>query len=1079
MGRRRQDLPDDDAAAVVAGDGQQPLPRAGRSPDLEAPTSLRFEGADIVAPPGMMIDHYRLMRRIGHGGMGEVHLARDIKLGRKVALKLVHPKQFDSPETVERFIVEARLTARFNHPHIVTIYGVGEHDGRPYLALEYLEGQDLGARMGERPLSVREAMRIGLAVAEALLEAHAHGVLHRDLKPGNVMIGRDGLVRVLDFGLSKALDTQGPVSVRLPEQPSSQPPPPDEHDSWGFGTPKYLAPEQWREEECTTATDLWAFGTLLYSMLGHQLPFDENLLRDQAYVVCTEPAPPLDGLVRLSAELSALVHRCLEKTPSDRPSAAEVVEQLSALIGAGGPRRWGTKHSPFRGLMPFTAEHADRFFGRDDEIASFVERTRLQPVLPVLGPSGAGKSSFVRAGAIPRLEEQESWIVMTMRPGSRPFHSLALRLLRGDADATLSSSQLLRGSLTSRSEPTAEPTAKPVDQPVAVVEAVEAPETIDESARDESEVPTKLDLDKLGTGDQDVQRVAELLRERPARLGFELRALSEERRCRVLIFVDQLEELFTLAEDPTAAEPFLEAICGATDDALDPVRVIFTLRDDYLGRVATGPLMREVLSQVTVIQRPDVGALHEILIRPIEQLGFHYEDRELVDEMVEAVGGEPACLPLLQFAASQLWERRDRDGKLLLRSAYAEMGGVEGALAGHADGVVATLSVDDLPLARNLLLRMVTPQRSRRVVSRRRVLEGLDKAAREILARLTEARLVTASKIVGDHGVETLLELAHESLIRRWSTLSRWLDESREELVFLAEAGQVAELWIKRGRRRSELWEGDALHECLRSMARVTTEVPPAVREFVEASGSKQRQRTFRRRAAFVGGFVAMAAIAVGAILLALFVREQRDMARHDRADALREGGRAALAQGNVLEARAKLRLALESQDSVTARALWWQLRDQPIVWRAHVASTTFGVAISPDARQVAASSQDGPVYLFDTTTRATRILRGHGDQAIGVAFSPDGKLLASGSLDKTVRLWDCATGELVRTLEGHGSAVHGIAFSPDGKRIAAGAYDTTVRVFDVDSGKLEMTLKGHEAAIRGVAFNHDGTLLA
>ena len=364
-----------------------------------------------VIGAGTMVDHFKVVRLAGRGGMGEVYLARDTKLGRKVALKLVHPEALGDERAVERFLHEARTTAKFSHPHIVQVHYVGAHEGRPYVALEYVEGETPRDRMEERRLSAKEAIRIGLAIAEALAEAHEHGVLHRDLKPENVIIPRDGRLRVVDFGLAKNItedealaraDTEDlggiDTDVALAETFKSK--------GGLMGTPLYMAPEQWEGDEVTGAIDVWALGVMLYELLGGAHPYEQYAFARKLFAlagtVCSDaPVPPLvaEGV---PARMHELTSQALAKDADERPSAAEMVEVLEALLQRGRVRL-DEEQSPFRGLLPFTEEHAELFFGRDAEIAQFLERLRHEPILPVVGPSGAGKSSFVQAGGIAAL----------------------------------------------------------------------------------------------------------------------------------------------------------------------------------------------------------------------------------------------------------------------------------------------------------------------------------------------------------------------------------------------------------------------------------------------------------------------------------------------------------------------------------------------------------------------------------------------------------------------------------------------------------------------------------------------------
>jgi hypothetical protein len=765
--------------------------------------NVRFD--EELLSSGDMVDHFKVMRSLGAGGMGEVFLARDTKLGRKVALKIIRPSSIGTMSAVKGFLAEARLTARFNHPHIVTLYAVGEHEGCPYLALEYLEGQTLRQRMREQLPGLKETLRIGLAIAEALGEAHRMKILHRDLKPENVLIPKDGRLRVLDFGIAKALKNEGESSETI-EMMSEISAPVGEKQKMS-GTPAYIAPELWKEQDATEAVDIWAFGIVIHELFlgNHPLEpsqggvFSAGLL---AGILSPDPVVVDSAAQSKAPELTELIEQCLSKDPDERPSAEALVVRLRRML-AKGERRVAPKESPFRGLQPFSEEHAAYFFGREAEIAAFLERLRVDPVLPVLGPSGAGKSSFVQAGVIPMLREQGPWTVIPLRPGNRPFLTLAGRF-QGE-------------SLTQR----------PKDELPTLMEGVR---------KLKEHVP---DLEDAAT----VEEIAQQLQERPETLFMRLLSLAESSGTRVLLFVDQLEELYTLVEDEEVRRRFMQAICTAADDATDPVRVIFTLRDDFLGRVAEGVEARNALSRVTVIRTPGPEALKEVLTRAAETAGYEYDQPGLVSKMVAEVQGEPASLALLQFAARMLWERRDEEQRLLLTSAYEAIGGVAGALAEHADGVLEGLSAAQVRTARELLLRLVTAEGTRSVVSWQIALEGLGPEAEEVLDRLVNARLVTVRKSKTEETAEAELELVHESLINSWARLSRWVDESQEDRAALAEMGQAAELWQKRGKRDEEVWYGEALREALRSVERCSSAVPEKVTVFLQAGKRHEEGR--------------------------------------------------------------------------------------------------------------------------------------------------------------------------------------------------------------------------------------------
>ncbi|MBW2522817.1 MAG: protein kinase [Deltaproteobacteria bacterium] len=1002
------------------------------------------EGSGLQEPAlaeGDAVDHYEVSRLLGRGGMGEVYLARDTQLGRRVALKMVHPRLMGSRKAVTRFLMEARATARFSHPNIVGIYGVGEHAGAPYVALEYAQGQTLLDRMQERQLSLGEALRIGQQIAKALAEAHDHGVLHRDLKPENVIIAPDGRVRVLDFGLAMFVGKPSPKRFGArPSRTSSLPP-------YGglapevMGTPAYMAPEQWLGQPLEASADIWALGVMLYELCTGRAPFEAGSAGELKDAVTGDaPIPNAAAVSDVPEEVGSLIAQCLDRDALQRPDAEQIDRQIGEILHPGR-RQLSEEQCPFRGLLPFAQRHADFFFGREEQISALVERARSRSVLPVVGPSGVGKSSFVQAGFIPRLREQARWTVVRLRPGATPFRTLAARLVRTD-------SRISGRSLTAIQ--TAEVDA----------EWVEA-----------------------------VDELAERLFASPKLLAFQLEQRAEHGACKVLLFVDQLEELFTHGHDDEVCRRFIEAICSAADDPDGPVRSVFTVRGDFLDRVALGPEARDALSQVTVLQRPGPLQLRETLTRPLEIVGYRFDDVELPAEMVAAVGDEPACLPLLQFVARELWEARDQDRQLLLRSAYESLGGVEGALARHADGVLTGLPAAERRLARELLLRLITPERTRRVTSTHKLLDGLEARASLVLTQLSSSRLVTVSSASAaqpgaasdDEG--SYVELAHESLIHSWSRLKGWLDDSRDDRAFLAEVEPAADLWDRRGRPAGGLWHGSQLAEAARALDRCRAELPGTAREFITAGLRRERSRSRRLRVSVGAALTILSVLAVVLIVQNRIAEQARDradaqrvVAEHRHAESLREGARAAFGRRAMLEARAKLRLALEGADDPAGRALWWQVRRDPLLWKRDVGAGVYDVAVSPDGARVAAACLNGAVYLFDRKTAAARILRGQADQASSVAFSPNGRRLASGHLDGTVAVWDPREARLVRTIAGAAGSAQSVQFHPRGKLLATAG--TALRIIDVDAGRTvhDLDLATEIASVR---FSPDGSELA
>jgi tetratricopeptide (TPR) repeat protein len=262
------------------------------------------------------VSHYRLLRPLGQGGMGVVHLAVDVELGREVAIKFLHSWRGVRPADEARFRREAQAAAALDHPNIGTIHEIGEHAGRRFLVMAYYEGATLAQLLAGRPdrrLAVPEAASIAGQLASALTAAHAAGIVHRDLKPENVMVLPDGRVKLLDFGLARRLDSGGLTEEGV-----------------AVGTAAYMAPEQLRGERAGTAADLWALGVVLYEMLAGRKPFGGERQGMVHSILHEEPRPPRELRPDVPMALERIVSRCLAKEPGERWTAPQVLTELQA-----------------------------------------------------------------------------------------------------------------------------------------------------------------------------------------------------------------------------------------------------------------------------------------------------------------------------------------------------------------------------------------------------------------------------------------------------------------------------------------------------------------------------------------------------------------------------------------------------------------------------------------------------------------------------------------------------------------------------------------------------------------------------
>src|SRR5579862_907767 len=309
---------------------------------------------------GTKLGPYEILAPLGAGGMGEVYRARDTRLDRTVAVKILPSHLSENPEARQRFDREARTISSVNHPSICTLYDVGHQDGIDYLVMEYLEGETLADRLRKGPLPIEQVFRYGIEICEGLDKAHRSAVVHRDLKPGNVMLTKGG-AKLMDFGLAKsALANAGANSAAVSGLTATLTTPPGSHPLTAQGTVvgtfQYMSPEQVEGKEADARSDIFALGAVLYEMATGKRAFEgKTAASAMAAVLERDPAPISSVQPAIPASLDRVISTCLQKNPDDRfQSARDIRLELKWIPETvAQPVSPAPEPAPARSILPW------------------------------------------------------------------------------------------------------------------------------------------------------------------------------------------------------------------------------------------------------------------------------------------------------------------------------------------------------------------------------------------------------------------------------------------------------------------------------------------------------------------------------------------------------------------------------------------------------------------------------------------------------------------------------------------------------------------------------------------------------
>lgn len=1173
---------------------------------------------------GTKIGPYRIQRELGRGGMGAVYLAdrEDDVLQMRVGVKVLH-RHLVTPQVEARFQRERQLLADLKHPHIAVLHDAGKtNSGLPYFIMEFIEGHTIDMWCQETHPSLPEILTTLLKTTRALAHAHTMGVIHRDLKPQNLMVTHAGEPKLLDFGIAHLMNPDLTRHAAVAERNPM--------------TPAYAAPEQFLGGKITPATDIYALGLVLLQLLTARPPkslsscpldtVDElvegrcratitNGSGDQTTVDAPVPGAPIKvqppqvadiSLPPLPEAVGYVLRRCLAQEPHERFAnaddlAAALERVINGLGQEGNLRDGGAKK--YDAVFWYHADDHQAVAALAAQTAS-IHRIKMFPPFHKITPGKisdreweraltAGRACVVCLGQSEEGVEHAPWherpalrdaaaffagelnLVPLLLPGTRyPEKQSALpaflrgrRWLRVDAPAEEEDiNQLIeavggfRAEGPSPIEPTGECPFRGLEVfreqdhhlffgrealSQRIVEYLEANRFIavlGPSGSGKSSVvqagaipalrrrdsalalfnPSKAPLEELayaldkllqanGQPSAGPQLLARLRGSIEALHGIAKEIAAACGKKRLCLVIDQFEEIFTLSAAEEAAT-FAAALCHAVDRPTGNLDILLTMRSDFLGKCVLYPDLNDLVMDHALQTKPmNRKELRRAIEEPARLAGLSLETG-LLERLLNDVSGSAGELPLLEHALLELYERRQ--GGMLTRGAYDQIGGIAGALAKRAETEYSALSPEDQQTLRKMfVLCLVQPGKGAENTRRRATMEELRRIAGgqtdTLLSRWTRSRLLTGTRDPA-RNLE-LFDVAHEALIRNWHRIDEWMAEDRETSRRMDQLRRRAEGWDEAGRDPDYLLRGTPLQQMVELKQEHGRHLSRLATTFLDESVShreRERRTRLRIRQAIAGLGVASTILAMVATFLYLQSRAAERTAVMAREEALIEKERAErkTLEGNYHLAQTLNEQAGDALDENNAPKAWLlslaalsqatpadlglpepagrfvdprMEAKSRLLWTSPVAPPLASLAISNDERTLALTDRNGLIRILDAETGLQKALltqAGHG--LTMPTFSPDGQWLAAGTDRHEVYLWNLVDTHFRVLTDEHRDAVNTVAFSNDSRLIASADEHGLILIHDVRRGAIS-TRYHHSAPIQHLVFQENQLIAA